>query len=239
MSWSSPRVGSSGDRSQPASRHDAKRRRRRLEVDRRRWRPRVDEPQQRTGVAELAPADDVGVAVGNQVQAGAGADLEQSDRAAVAIGQPQEAGEQDCGTAGLVGLDRAMEPRADQIELLLHRGLGDGPDAVDRLRAAGAGIERGEPGSVPGQDQVMERAHQAQLGHRAGRAGDSGEQARHDAAGVDVVGGRAHQAVVEGRALGPHERVGMSPKARRQAVRPGLGVAATAVGKLWCLTHRG
>ena len=70
----------------------------------------IDEPQRRIRVAELAAVDGVGVAVGEEVQAGARADLEQADRAPVAVGQPQQAREQDRGATRLVGLDGAVQP---------------------------------------------------------------------------------------------------------------------------------
>ena len=153
------------------------------------------------------------------------------------IGQPQQPGEPDGGATWFVGLDRAVQSIAHLIEVLVDGRLGGGPDARERLRAARARIERGQPRRLTGENEVMERAHHAQLRHRARRGADSGEQARHPAASVDVVGGRAHQSHVEGRAARAHERLGVAAKTVGQAPAAGLGVAGAAVGKLRVIGH--
>ena len=59
-----------------------------VELDRGRRDPRVLEPQRRGRIAELAAVDAIRVTVGQQVEPGARADLEQPDRPPVPVRQP-------------------------------------------------------------------------------------------------------------------------------------------------------
>jgi hypothetical protein len=132
-----------------------------------------------------------------------------------------------------------MQPLLHLVEVLGDRGQDDRPRLGGRAISACARIESGERGSLSGQDQVVQRGHQAQLRHRPRWRGDALEQPRHLTAVFDVLGGRAHQRDVERRAPGPHEHVGVPAEARGQRCLARLGVAAATIGKVSGIAHHG
>ena len=64
----------------------------RLDVDAGSGVPGLEEAHRRSGVAELCATRHVAVAIGQEVQSGAGADFEQADGQPVLLGEPQERG---------------------------------------------------------------------------------------------------------------------------------------------------
>jgi hypothetical protein len=150
----------------------------------------------------------------------------------VALGQPQQTGEQHGRAPRLVGLDRTAQALFDLVELVGDRGQDDRPHVAGWPLAAGARIEGGELRGLAREDQVVQGGGQAQLGHGSRRRVDALEQPRHLTAVLDVVRGRAHQLDVERRTTRAREHVGVPAEARgqRRLARP--GVAAATVGKL-------
>ena len=196
-------------------------------VDRRPRAPRVLEAHGRGGLTERHLAHVVGKPVGPEVQPRAGADLQQSQRPLAAVGQPQQHGVQHGGASDLVGLDRARQPPADPVEVVVQRRAGRRPRLAGRALTAGGRIEAREVRGISGQDKLVQGSHQPQLGHRPPGSGDPGEQPGDDAATVHVVGRRDHQLGVQRTAAAVDERPCLGAEAIAQrTVGRRLGHAA-------------
>ena len=102
-----------------------------------------------TGSPSARAADDVAEALDVEVQPGARADLEQPDRQAVALGEPQQPAVERHAAARLVGLHGAARELADDVGVLGDRALRDRPGAVRRRVAAGARKEARELRAPP------------------------------------------------------------------------------------------
>ena len=150
------------------------------------------------GVAELELAGAIVKRVPAQVEAGAGAELEQPKRHAGLGRQPQEPARKRARAPHLVRLHRSLHVGSHLLHQLLD-GPAEGGPGPFRVAVAAAGRVGGrEVGRPSAQRQPVHRAHQAQLEHRLERVALVPHQGRgHRAARLGVVGGAAHQLAVQ------------------------------------------
>ena len=132
---------------------------RRVEVGRRAT-PLGRELERRGRRAPAVVAQPVAIAVPQQVQPGARADLEQPQRQAGVVRDPQEAAQQRRAAAYLIGLHLRPQPRPDRGLVRVERGEQRAPGALRLERAAGRGVERGELRGAPAEHEPVHRAEQ-------------------------------------------------------------------------------
>jgi len=128
--------------------------------------PRAGQNHWRRRVAVAAGLARYVESVRAQVQAGAGADLDQPDRQGSLGREVTEASQQRRGPAHLVGLRRPVQPVPDRVTLvgqhLPRRRPGPAAPRPGVGGAARRGIERRELGCPPGQHQGMNTSEHPQ-----------------------------------------------------------------------------